>query len=269
MLYPAIAEITEDTSPGIYRIEHEAYHASPGVSSSQLKSILKKSPAHAQVKIETTPAMEFGTAFHTALLEPELFDEQYTVRPEGVDFRTADGKQWRADNEHKTILKNEDYDRIQAMLESVYKSKYWDRIKGYDRELACVSRHKETGMLVKCKPDMLGDLIVDIKTTKDASPEGFKKSLYSYFNYALSAAFYQDIVADITGKVKPFLFCAVESAPPHAVAWYEMPIPAYEEGARQYQRALLAWAKCEASDEWPGYPDEIKILEPPPWFFEG
>lgn len=268
-MYEVIEMIEDETKPGLYRIDHEAYHASPGVSSSQLKAILNQSPAHSQVSIGSTPAMEFGTAFHMALLEPELFDLHYTVRPEGIDLRNKEGKQWKAENCDKTILKQEEYEHIQGMLASVYDSKYWNRIAGYDREVAAVSRHKETGLLVKCKPDMLGDLIVDVKTTKDASPRGFKKSMYGDFRYALSAAFYQDIVADITGKIKPFLFLACEKKPPYAVAWYEAPLAALEEGARQYKKALRVWAECKAQDVWPSYPDEIVCLEPPQWFFEG
>lgn len=256
---------------GLFRIDHEDYHAGPGVSSSQLKALLK-SPAHSQVEIEQTPAMEFGTAFHTAILEPELFADTYVVVPK-FDRRTKQGKadyaEWMDENEGKSFVTQDDMDRLLLMQANVAQSKYWDRVKSYDREVSVLTTHKETGLFLKCRPDMLGDMIIDFKTTQDASPEKFFWCMYGKpFLYAVSAAYYQDIVADVTGRRLPFVFCAVEKTPPYGVAWYEMKPAGYEQAARMYQWALRRWHECSEENKWPGYPDEIVELEPPASFFK-
>ena len=62
---------------------NEAYHESSAIGSSDLKLILK-SPAHYKYEKENpsdpTPAMQFGTACHQALLEPKLFAEAVCIR---------------------------------------------------------------------------------------------------------------------------------------------------------------------------------------------
>ena len=48
----------------------------------QDRKALLRSPAHAKVPVEETPAMRFGRAFDTGVLEPHLFDEEYVIRPD-------------------------------------------------------------------------------------------------------------------------------------------------------------------------------------------
>ncbi len=60
--------------PGIYpNIENEAYHRGPGISSSELKTIIK-SPMHYKYLSENprpqTANMALGTAAHALILEP-------------------------------------------------------------------------------------------------------------------------------------------------------------------------------------------------------
>ena len=71
-------------------IPNEVYHADRScVSTSGLKKILR-SPAHYQASLASanrkeTPAMFLGTATHSRLLEPELFEQELMVAPDG-DF---------------------------------------------------------------------------------------------------------------------------------------------------------------------------------------
>jgi hypothetical protein len=76
----------------------------------------------------------------------------------------------------------------------------------------------------KCKPDIrvpsLG-LLIDLKTTTDASPEAFKWSAKK-FNYHLQAAHYLDVSNSIDGKnYKTFLFVAVEKSSPYNIYIHE------------------------------------------------
>lgn len=71
--------------PGIYPdIPNSDYHKGPGISKSGL-DLIAKSPAHYYHAVnaandnEPTAAQALGTAFHTLLLEPEVFKKEYVV----------------------------------------------------------------------------------------------------------------------------------------------------------------------------------------------
>jgi len=72
------------------------------------------------------------------------------------------------------------------------------------------------GVKMKCMVDADRDnIIVDIKTCEDATPQAFKRSA-KLFHYDLQAANY----IDITGK-GAFIFVAVEKKAPHNIAIYQ------------------------------------------------
>lgn len=83
-LEPQPAERFPDGT-GIYQsVPAREYHCLEGrASSSVIRAILNKSPAHGKAKMEDdsdpTPAMKFGTRMHTALLEPYRFEKDYAV----------------------------------------------------------------------------------------------------------------------------------------------------------------------------------------------
>ncbi len=259
--YPVITK--EQIKPGIFRIDHDEYHQGPGVSSSELKAILR-SPAHAKVECKDSPALAFGRAFHMAILEPELFEGSYTIMPKfSGTGSVARRKEWIDENEGREILKEEDSATIVAMSASVKASKFWDKIKDYDVEIAHFA--EVDGTLQKCKADMIGDWIIDFKSTQDASPKKFFSSANN-FGYHTSAAYYVDIVKQATGRALPFMWIAVEKTPPYGVAFYNVPARMLEVGREEYQRALRIYKECEASGEWPSYPDEIQELPLPGWF---
>ena len=102
------------------------YHAVPGASASRLNKMFRKSPAHMRHDLENpeepTQAMTIGTATHSAILEPDLFQKEWGRLPEG-DGRSKAIKEAKADlvaqfgADH--ILKAEVYDGIIGMRESV------------------------------------------------------------------------------------------------------------------------------------------------------
>lgn len=83
--------------PGIYPdIPNDEYHKGPGVSKSGL-DLIAKSPAHYYHAVnaandndrEPTVAQAFGTAFHTLLLEPDVFKAEYVVELCREDWQDA------------------------------------------------------------------------------------------------------------------------------------------------------------------------------------
>jgi len=123
----------------------------------------------------------------------------------------------------------------------------------------------DTEMRCKCRPDWLRSdgVIVDLKTTTDASPQGFAKSIAN-FRYNVQAAHYLNGI-----KAHRFVFIAVEKEAPYAVAVYELDDNALGEGARLAARDLRRIANCRQQQSWPGYSNGLTTLSLPTWAFYG
>lgn len=251
----------------------DAYHATDAVSASLLKQIAK-SPAHAKAYLqqqqEPTPAMLFGTAFHTCVLESERFDNEYAVF-EG-DKRTKDGKATyeRLVSEGKTIISASDYATITAMASAIGDHPAASKLVRGDgkTEVSMFWDDDETGLACKCRPDIwlmrgAGSVIVDLKTTEDASPEGFSRSIQTY-GYGIQAAHY------LAGSgADAFLFVAVEKKAPFAVAVYELDPLSLEICEKQRRGLLEYWANCREAEMYPAYSDECQMISLPAWAMKG
>lgn len=255
------------------------YHARPEVSKSGLDQV-RRSPLHfwnrylnpSRVIEPPTDAMVLGSALHTRVLEPHLFADEYIVAPEGIDRRTKEGKlRWadfEAESEGRTVLKGEDAARIEAMAQAVHRHPAASlilRLPG-KAEQSYFWTDEASGEQCKCRPDWHSDdrrIIADVKTTEDASPRSFARSVIKY-RYHVQAAFYSQGIS-----AEQFLFIAVEKKAPFAVAVYVTPPELLERGAKEAAEDLRLLATCRADNKWPGYGDEIQALTLPAWLESG
>lgn len=265
---------------GIYSgISNDDYHGGVGVSKSGL-DVLARSPLHYWAKYidpnrerkEPTPAMKLGTAIHTAVLEPDEFTKRHIVAPV-VDRRTKDGKatweQFLADAEAAgaDLISADDFATCQAISQQVRQHPTARKVFANGTpELSAYWTDAETGLLCKCRPDWLGlPLIVDLKSTEDASAEGFAKSAWNY-RYWVQAAWYVDGIEQATGqRPDAFVFAAFEKSAPYACAFYFADEAMLDMGRREYRKQLRVLADCKAADKWPGYPTDVLPLGVPPW----
>ena len=247
---------------------HE-YHAHPALSKSGLDR-LNISPAHYQAwlsepRIET-PAMKIGTAVHCAILETNRFMKDYAPLPEGLDRRTKAGKEMYAELESsgKILLSADDWETCNRMRDSVLAHPAAREL--LSEGVAETSHFSELdGVPVKCRPDWLsGGLVVDLKTTQDASSAGFAKSVANY-RYTVQASYYSDILASLGHEVIAFLFVAVEKTAPCAVGVYELDDMSIEVGREQYQRNLDTYRRCIETGEWPAYSNGVEKISLPRW----
>jgi len=79
--------------PGIYpNISHASYHAMKDVVSNSYLQRLNQCPAAAKVPMIETPALTFGRAFHSFVLDgQESFERDFAVLSP-MDRRTKEGK---------------------------------------------------------------------------------------------------------------------------------------------------------------------------------
>jgi exodeoxyribonuclease VIII len=262
-------------------MENADYHRHSAVSKSHLDQVAK-SPLHYwaryldpnRVAPEPTPAMAIGSAVHTHVLELDQWDARYVTAPEGINRRTNAGKaEWETFETAatgRTVLAKADAELVMRMGHSVFRHPAAAMLLAMPgkAETTHMWIDEATGLQCKCRPDWLtddGSLIVDLKTTEDASPSGFRKSIAN-FRYFVQASWYLDGIEQATGKrPEQFIFLCVEKKAPYACAVYAADAEMIEAGAKTAARDLDVLATCRQANAWPGYSDQIETISLPPW----
>lgn len=259
---------------GILDIGEEEYRALPAANFSTLKHGLK-SAAHMRAAMEVKPepsaAMRLGSLLDCSLFRPSELEARYVCAPE-VDRRTKEGKAMYAAFEAqalgRTVVDMETMEKARLMRASVLKcatARALTSAQNFQRALLWVDEH--TGVTCKALLDSVtpGVTITDLKTTSSGAGWREFSRTVAAFSYHIQAAFYVDGWKACTGEELPYTFIVVESAEPYATAVYRLDAAAIEIGRRTYRYCLELYGKCQASGEWPGYPDELATLELPKW----
>ncbi len=248
---------------GIHDIPNDLYHSSSGLSRSALMEF-KKSPYHYQQKYliesepkEPTPAMILGNAIHTLTLEPDLFDDEFVIMPK-MDRRTNMGKvsynAFQATLAGRICLSQDDHQKAQAVSKAVREHELGGNLLEFmDMERSIYFTHKPTGIQCKSRPDAWKNaLVVDLKTTADASVRAFQSSAYKY-GYFLQAGMIYSALRSLDIKMERFVFIAVEKEPPYAVGIFILDDEALLWGINQFDALMYKYASCLEKDKWPSY----------------
>lgn len=270
--------------------ENEAYHADIKRIGKSGLDLVHQSPAHYYARYldpnreweEQTPELLLGSLIHTAILEPEKLTLDYVVAPK-VDRRTKVGKdEWDVFlqmNKGKDFVTQDQWDIAQRIRDAVYKHPVARELLEMPGEVEQVlnwsipvtlQNGKPLMVPCKAKPDkrLQANIILDVKSTKDAKPEHFARSVVNY-RYDVQAAWYRDghnysLGADIDA----FVFIAVEKEPPFGVSVVYVPEQIFELGRKKYQRDLAVYAEALNSNQWPCYPLEAVELQLPEWAYK-
>ncbi|MDZ4099356.1 MAG: PD-(D/E)XK nuclease-like domain-containing protein, partial [Methylophilaceae bacterium] len=175
-----------------------------------------------------------------------------------------------AANPDKVLISRSEMDMIEAVQESVAKHCLASKILRMGQAETSIFWHDpDTGIRCKCRPDLLVSpwLILDVKTTEDASEEAFMRSCANY-RYDLSAAMYREGVLQATQKSLDFVFLAIEKKPPFAVALYRANERFLAHGERLLRRSLAILKYCRETGDYPGYqPDGVvSDIDLPRWY---
>ena len=252
--------------------DNQKYHADTSRASKSSLDLIHQAPAkyHAKYLDPNAPKPEqknyfnFGSAFHCAVLEPELFRNEYIVAPSFSGVGSVAKKQeFDQVNHDKKQISLADYQKIQGMAESVKGNPKIARLlSSGEAEKQFNWIDTVTGARCKCKPDWItpDGYIVDLKSTDDASDEGFKRSARKY-RYFVQDAFYTDGVEANGIEVKGFIFVAVEKGYPYLSNSFIYPDSEQEIGRETYRDDLQLWLKCQETGIYEGYGNDIKNLE--------
>ena len=220
--------------------------------------------------VKQTKSMADGTAVHAFFLEKDKFHKDFAVKPQDLRLNTKAGKEWAQEHNNKIIidseLGNNLYEMEKSFMDSPAKLIY--EIKGKS-ELSYF--WNDIGLVKgKCRPDWIsddGNIIVDIKTTTDASPKGFQKSI-STWGYHLQLAWYMRGLQKLGIPCNEFIFIAIEKTPPFSVGVYSADREMILFGNQEINKLVVDIDKALNDKNFPDYTPEIMSLGLPPWMIE-
>ena len=262
---------------GIYEnIPFEDYLKIQAVSNSYL-SRLAITPAHARVKEPDSLSKSLGRMVHTMVLESvEEFNVQYVVAPV-VDKRTKAGKaEWAEFVEGNTriAITQDDLNKVNAIYEAVLSHpRAAELLSENVSESTIIWEDPETGILCKARPDAVPNdhnFLIDLKTTRDASPQGFTRAIMNY-GYYRQAAHYLNGMRVVSGlHYDSFIFIAVEKVEPYRVGCYTLDRAFLGYGETEIERLMQVDLACKEQG-YPHYTPDTHTgeyeseLELPPW----
>ena len=257
---------------------NEKYHARAENSSTDLRNILKSDEMYIDKRTEQwgekekpTKAMEQGTALHTFCLEPEKFTEEVVVKDKDLKLTTKVGKEFQQKHIDKIII-DEDYYKTLEILRDKLQIKGKDIFLNEGIKEASFFWIDKYDIHCKCRPDYLSpdfQYMIDLKSTTDASPRGFKNSVLK-FNYAVQAQFYIRGVHKVSGiKPRNFYFIAMEKTRPYHVEIYDLDETWLKIADKEIDEALYRIFNLKDRDFIPnGYTIEPTTLSPPQYMLE-
>ena len=273
--------------PGVrHGLTEQAYNDIDAIRSSTL-SYFRRSALHARHQMQDprsqTPSMAMGSALHFLLLWPDQFAASFAVAPTQEKRSKKDKDAWaevQAAYPDATMLRPSEWDDVHKMRDSVFANGLAKRLltgKGKS-ELTVVWKDEETGLLCKARLDRLighyvspwdsmeYPAIIDVKSTRDARPNSFQKSIAD-FGYEIQAAHYLAGAASTPkGDIdRRYVFICVENSAPYATAVYELDDATRLVGEKRRRRYLNQLAECIRTGQWPGYPEEPISIGLPEW----
>ena len=154
----------------------------------------------------------------------------------------------------KINLSEDTYEKMMRMADNFYRHEYaGELVRDAQIEQSLYWKDCTTNELVKCRPDILHtNMFCDLKTTSDASPHAFQRSVAQY-GYHIQAAIIQDGIYHLTHKkLTDFVFICCESVEPYAVAVYILDAESIDKGLDEYKYHLKNFS-------------EYKLLNMPVW----
>ena len=233
---------------GIFALVPEReYRAAVGISQSSLKPLIGQSYAHYLEALANphppTRAMIESSICHQLLLTPNE-PEWWIVKPEGLDGRTKEGKEWKKAAGDKPVVDTPDIYRIHSAVKAAKEDPLIAlAMRDAQLELSMWSDDGAGHLLRKGRADIVpaGPVIADCKFVEDAREDAIRRMCANLF-WHVQGAYYLDLYnANLKEgqqfKTQFLLFC-IEKYPPFPVQYYRMDEETIQDGRREYYDAL-------------------------------
>jgi hypothetical protein len=259
---------------GVYNLSNKDYHASPGLSRSALCDI-GVSPKYYKHRLskagELKEALIFGSAYHCKLLQDEPFDSLFYITK-------TQPREPKLDDQGRMPLSEKNLETIESMRESFYESELNRRVLNGHRELSFFWTDPASGVLCKCKPDILlpNGVLVDLKTASSINDASVKYSIRDY-GYDVQGSFQIDginLALEQSGKdiglkmqCHSFVLAFQEKAAPFDTNIIRLGPEAIMCGEALYKDYINIYANCLRSKQWPGMTgNKIREIDHDPWY---
>ncbi len=232
--------------PGLDRASYEALS---GINWSSLKQGQGRTGMHIQTAMEhpdftDSAAMKFGRALHQAILQPELFATSWKIKPD-VKTTTVAGMLTEGDAANISALSAK-FHALGFQIEQTELAMTWER-DGYGCK----------GSIDAVTSD---GILIDLKTTDDASPMAFANASWRYGYHAQLAWYRQGLIANGHAITKCLLI-AMEKTAPHSIGVYQLSAYHLQKGDELISNLLGLYRDRTVAD----YPPQELIV--PNWAF--
>ena len=243
----------------------EKFKELPHLRSTYIREF-RKSPRHYFLRedIQETPSMKLGTAFHTALLEPEKYSKNYVEVP-SFEKKSKDQpltikeqlERWKEQNKDAVTITSDERDKVTMMLascldNSIISSLVNNKHALIEKEFYMV----RDGICFTGQPDIVIpelNLVIDVKTTTDASPDKWSKTVHER-EYMIQSALYLDAMKAIYGEeFNRFIWIVVENKHPFSSMTYIAEPAILDMGRNLIFNAAMEFKKCLSENTWPSY----------------
>jgi hypothetical protein len=222
-----------------------------------------------------TTAMLFGTAVHLAVLEPDEFVKTYVPMP-AINKRTNIGKsEFQSltaicESNNQVLIDPTEYSDVLRMRDAIFKHPTAKLLfQNGLAEQTFMFQELNTGANCKIRPDWLDNssgLIVDLKTTDNATKEGFAKSAFDY-KYYKQDPFYLEGLEAVGNERAGFVFVCIEKTAPFKIGVHYLDNRSRQLGRDEYLRNCETYVECLRTGIWKGYDEKISEVSLPAWAF--
>ncbi|WP_454835818.1 PD-(D/E)XK nuclease-like domain-containing protein [Rhodococcus qingshengii] len=266
------------TEPGLYDgIPDAVYHGDRNsLSSSGARKLLPPStPAlfkYEQDHPVFKDTFDFGHAAHAEVLGTGMD----IVEVIADDWRTKAAQQTRDSirAEGKTPLLTKDLAKVHEMADALRSHETAAKLLSNGKaEQSLYWRDQATGIMRRARPDWLPNVtgsrlvVPDYKTAVSADETDFAKAAGDY-GYHCQAPWYLDGIIELGIHPDPeFVFVVQEKEPPYLVNVVQLAPDALELGRQLNRIAIETYVTCRQTGIWPGYGEDIKLVDLPPWLY--
>lgn len=293
------------TKPGIYNIDIDSYHSDKSWLSATGLKHARRSMSELRLYLDgyfdgdTAPHLDYGNAVELFLIDPKGFQEKVAIAPthKWIEEALAENPklvspkasatykklaaQFHENNSEKYIIEEvgekESWQSLQVQAARCLADKYIQQMfVDIDYQSSCYWIDKETGLQMKCRPDIVkkkNNVVINMKTMLDASPNAFARKVVEY-DWPLQACVEIEGVlqSGLLDRVDHYFWLALEKDAPFNVQLYEFNASDLEVLRDEYHYLLNNIKKCKDADVWPGYgaiaDNDYGILSVtlPPWY---
>jgi hypothetical protein len=285
---------------GIYKdLTNETYHTDSAVSRSGIMTYIDSPYKYWAHYINpnrplksSTKAMDFGSAFHTFILQPELFWEEYAReplleklpekvllknvgRPAYEAYKTEKSKiefinakileDFEEETQEKLVIIEKDLDILNEMKHSLINHPEASAlIAGAIYEQSYFWEDKESGLMLKARPDILHDnMVIDLKTCANASSRAYQRTMIDG-GYHIQGAMIQEAVSILEGReIDNVINICIEKTYPYEIGIKIISADALKAGRKKFLETSLAIKHDITHNEFKS--NHTEIVELPSW----